>query len=300
MYRWCQRSGKVTIVAEESGGVKGTEEMFEPGSNGMALCDEDSLVICQHPSHRVVRTTFLALNALNGRRFCDLPTNAFDVLVSLEPGGRRLNSPNDVIVSQEGDVYFTDPIYGFLRKRPGTYAPLNVIEQGAHPDQPYLDELCQSTGAGFKGVFRLRPADEPGASLECVTKELDRPNGLALSRDENILWVANSCKEGPSWTAFEVGDGTTPFRVVQRIDEGILGESLRFGPGLSDGFKIDKTGLIWSTVPGGVVVIDPEQCRLITRIAMGINTSNVQFGGNGEVFITGLGHVWMVEQCVPQ
>ena len=113
----------------------------------------------------------------------------FDVLVDRASDGRPFNAPNDIIIAPNGDVYFTDPVYGFLKKQPRElgFAYLNA-EKGEHPDQPYLDEAVQAVGAGHTGVYRWRP----GGAAELVTSELERPNGIALHGD--TLWVANSNK----------------------------------------------------------------------------------------------------------
>jgi gluconolactonase len=304
IYKWTKRTGRVSLLVDESGGFDGSnvrnmDVKFEPGSNGMALAgDGDELVICQHPTHRVVRATIASLDAGGGKRFCDLPRDAWRVLADHSPEGRPLNSPNDVVVDSGGAVFFTDPIYGFLRRLPGGMAPENVLELGWHPDQPYLDEMCHSVGAGYKGVFRLRQSalsDAKDGSLECVTRSLERPNGLAFSPDGKLLWVANSAKDAPSWTAFTVGDAV-PFPKVQAVNAGTLKESLCLGPGVSDGFKIDGDGLLWASVPGGVAVVDPERQAVLARITLGTNVSNLEFGEDGDVFITGLGHLWLCKR----
>lgn len=292
IYRWTADGG-VKIVSEQSGGYDGSNvenftQWFEPGSNGIALVG-DQLYINQHPTHRLVRMQLADLK--DGMEFHE---NTFEVLADTSPEGRRLNSPNDVIVASSGDVYFTDPIYGFLIKGDG-YGYLNN-ELGEPPDQPYLDELCESVGAGYKGVYRIRDG-----TLELVTQELERPNGLALSNDETILWVANSDKETPSWTAFTLSD-SLPLAKGQILDPTTLNDPDMVGSvagaGLSDGFKIDSEGYIWASTPGGLVVIDPAASAVLAKVKFGINLSNVRFGANGDVWITGLGHIWRMKRKV--
>lgn len=295
IYRWREGVG-VEILSTQSGGYDGDNvqnfsQWFEPGSNGMSLAGEH-LYINQHPTHRVVRMRLSALSP--GTAFHE---HAFEVLADKTPEGRRLNSPNDVIVASNGDVYFTDPIYGFLMKQPKEfgYAYLNA-EVGLHPDQPYMDELCDAVGAGIKGVYRIRTG-----VTELITSELERPNGLALSHDESILWVANSEKDAPSWIAFPLSD-SLPLENITVLDPATLDdESLRASdtqPGLSDGFKIDEQGRIWSSMPGGLVVIDPKEKQVLAKVRFGINLSNIGFGAGGDVFITGLGHVWRLRRKI--
>lgn len=175
------------------------------------------------------------------------------------------------------------------------FAYLNA-EAGLHPDQPYLDQCCQNEGAGYKGVYRIR-----SGKVELVTKELERPNGLAFSPDGRYLWVANSDKETPSWTAYTMSN-TLPLQRHAVLDPTTLGdESLKAsvaGAGLSDGFKIDAKGRIWSSTPGGIVVIDPEKKAVLAKVMWGINISNLQFGAGGDIFVTGTGHIWRLRRKV--
>eukprot|EP00927_Polykrikos_kofoidii_P079123 TRINITY_DN75916_c0_g1_i1.p1 TRINITY_DN75916_c0_g1~~TRINITY_DN75916_c0_g1_i1.p1 ORF type:complete len:407 (-),score=48.45 TRINITY_DN75916_c0_g1_i1:129-1349(-) len=292
IYRWQDGRG-VAILSTESGGydgsnVQGFSDLFEPGSNGMAL-HGDRLCICQHPTHRVVSVKLRELELKAGRPFCDCE---FKVLAD-SVKGRRLNSPNDVIVAPGGDVLFTDPIYGFLKKQSHNlgYAFLNA-ELGIGPDQPYLDERCRREGASFKGVYRLKPDT---GNLDLLTSALERPNGLAFSPDGK-LWVANSIQGAPSWHAFEVSN-TFPWREVATITEADLGETFP-GPGLADGFKFDSDGRIWTSTPGGIAVLDPHTKTVMAKVDFGTNISNIQFGDGGDVFVTGLGHVWRLERKV--
>lgn len=318
IYRWRESDG-VQIVASGSGGYRpaqpddaGTQpgagnlpnylpseidhfdSLFEPGSNGTTL-HEGQLYVCQHPLRRVVRTTPAALDALGGGPMWE---SGFEVVADRSPEGRRLNAPNDVIVSPGGDVLFTDPVYGFLRKQPADlgHGYLNA-EQGLHPDQAYLDEECQRSGAGYKGVYRLR-AGAASHEIELLTAALERPNGLALSRDGATLWVANSDRKTPSWSAFGMG-GELPLPQLRTLCEQSLGASLQLGPGLSDGFKLDEHDRIWASVPGGLAVLDPAAAAggaVLATVRFGTNTSNVCFGTDGDVWISGLGHLWRMRR----
>ncbi len=161
--------------------------------------------------------------------------------------GKRFNSPNDVVVHSSGAIYFTDPIYGL----PG----------GENSDFMEID---------FCGVYRIAPDGE----VTLITKELERPNGLAFSPDENTLYIANS--HGPrkiilSVTINEDGSGgdTKTFFDSKDLD----------GKGSMDGLKVDTTGNLWATGPGGLLVISPEG-KLLGRVLTGKATANVGFGGN--------------------
>jgi len=283
-YRWTEAEG-TTSVATEAGGYDGSnvpdfEQLFEPGANGMALVG-DELTICQHPTRRVIRMKLAELKKLNGGKICEA---AFEVLAHTAPNGKPFNAPNDVVVAPSGDVFFTDPVYGFLLKQ--------FMHLG-HPDQPYLDQAVQERGAGCTGVYRCRA----GGAVELVTSLLERPNGLAFSADGGALWVANSVKDTPSWHAFPLREAL-PLERSAVLGEKELGAGVQLGPGLSDGFKVDELGRIWSSVPGGIAVIDPVAPKVLASVKLGTNISNVRFGDGGDVFVTGKGHVWRLKRKV--
>jgi gluconolactonase len=155
----------------------------------------------------------------------------------------------------------------------------------------------------MKGVYQFSIAGGSSSTLRCLSSALSRPNGLALSRDGSVLWVANSADGEPSWSAFEVNTDETCLATGEvqgtgLVNEQSLQDSLHLGPGLSDGFKIDESGNIWSTVPGGIAVIDPKKQEVLVKVSMGTNTSNIQFGDNGDVFVTGLGHIWRLKRAL--
>ncbi len=170
--------------------------------------------------------------------------------------GRRFNSPNDLVFGANGDLYFTDPPYG-------------LAGQDADPAK----ELA------FNGVYRRTAA----GALTLVTRELTRPNGIALSPDGRTLYVANSDAARPVWVAYAVGpDGAVAGAPAARgrvvFDAGPL---VRRGlPGLPDGLKVDRGGRLFATGPGGVLVLTPDGRHLGT-IATGRPTANCAFGDDG-------------------
>ncbi len=159
--------------------------------------------------------------------------------------GKRFNSPNDLAIAKSGDVYFTDPPYGLAREE--------------------LREL------DFHGVYRVTPE----GVVTLITRELERPNGVALSSDEKTLYVAQSHGPAPIIMAYPLAD-----------DGSAAGEGKLFfdckdlkGPGAPDGLKVDSNGIVFSTGPGGCLIIDP-QGKLLGRILCGRPTANVAFGEN--------------------
>ena len=291
IYRWSASDG-TTIVGSAAGGFDGSnvpeyEALHEPGANGMALMGEDEIIICQHSTRRVIRMKLAELQRLGGR---PLSESNFEVLAQTAANGRGLNAPNDVVVAPNGDVYFTDPVYGFLKKQ-------FLDENGEPVDQPYLDEAVAAVGAGVTGVYRWRAG---GGALELVTDLLNRPNGLAFSPDGQTLWVSSSDKnqDGPSWNAFLLRE-QLPLERTAVLGKAELPGMLLGPAGLTDGFKIDERGRLWSSVPGGLAVIDPARKAVLASVTFGTAISNVRFGEGGDVFVTGKGHVWRLRRKVP-
>ncbi|MFM8733685.1 MAG: SMP-30/gluconolactonase/LRE family protein [Pirellulales bacterium] len=173
-----------------------------------------------------------------------------------EFGGQRLNSPNDVVVHSSGAIYFTDPPYG-------------LPKQWEDPRRE-LDHC---------GVYRIGV----DGRLTLLCRTMSRPNGLAFSPDETTLYVAQSDPAAPVVKSFRVlGDGT--------LDEGRTffdaSRLARDRRGLPDGLKVDATGNVFATGPGGVLVLAPDGTHLGTLLT-GQATANCGFGEDGStLFIT--------------
>jgi len=252
------------------------------------------IYICQHPARRVVKARLAHMQP--GTRFCE---NEFEV-VSDGCAGKPLNSPNDLVVAKDGAVWFTDPIYGLLQK--------NRFSDEWRDNRSYLEE-CAAAGAGCKGVYRAhRDISDSKWVTQLMTKFHRRPNGLAFSPDGAKLYVADSTIGQPTWTAYPVTPDQTLGKALAVINSATLGCELGVDPsksemllgheGVSDGFKVDENGLIWSSMPNGLVVFDPERMEVILQILLGCNTSNVCFGAHGDVFLTGAGHLWRLKRRI--
>jgi gluconolactonase len=174
--------------------------------------------------------------------------------------GKRLNSPNDLVYHSNGDLYFTDPPYGLPKW-----------------------EKDEARELDFFGVY-LRKKD---GKLILLTKEMTRPNGIALSPDEKTLYVANSDPDVPVWKSFPVkADGTLGASKVL-VDGTKWVQEKRLG--LPDGMKIDVAGNIWATGPGGVWVFAPDG-TVLGNIDTGINTANCAFGDDGSTLYIAANH----------
>ncbi len=160
--------------------------------------------------------------------------------------GKRFSSPNDLCVDRHGNIYFTDPPYGL--------GQVGVRE---------ID---------FSGVYR-RATD---GTISLLNRELERPNGIALSPDEKTLYVSNTDEKRPVILAIPLqADGaagtsrvffdTTPLWVPGR-------------PGPLDGMKVDVHGNVWATGPGGILIISPAGKHLGSLLT-GRATANCCFGG---------------------
>lgn len=160
--------------------------------------------------------------------------------------GKRFNSPNDLVFDRHGELFFTDPPYGLPRQAPR--------------DLP------------FQGVFRRMP----DGTITLVSPELERPNGIALSPDGQVLYVANSHRPRPVIMAFRrQADGSFAHGTVF-FDFSPLYQETRDGS--PDGLKVDRHGNVWATGPGGVHILTPEGRRLGT-ILTGALTANCGWGG---------------------
>ena len=171
--------------------------------------------------------------------------------------GKRFNSPNDVVMKSNGDFYFTDPPYGLVEK-----------ENDPAKEIP------------FQGVYRISAKD---GTVTLLTSEVTRPNGLAFSPDERILYVASSDPQKAIWMSYPVKpDGTLGTgRVFLDVTASQAGKK-----GLPDGLKVDQRGNLWATGPGGVLIISPAGKHLGT-LATGEATANCAWGDDGStLYIT--------------
>jgi gluconolactonase len=163
--------------------------------------------------------------------------------------GRRLNSPNDVVVASDGSIWFTDPPYGIISNREGRIA-----------DAEY--DGCY--------VFRF---NEHRDELTPVVTDMVHPNGLAFAPDERILYVsdtgwAQNTSDPRHIRAYDVVDGAcVNGRVFAEVDEG-----------WPDGFRVDEAGRIWSSSGDGVRVFAPDG-ELIARVPVPERVGNLCFGG---------------------
>lgn len=240
VFLWTEKKGLQVYL--DPSGYTGHRLVFrEPGSNGLATDDQGRLHLCQHGNRQIVRLE---------------KDGSFTPVVQFY-GGRKLNSPNDLVFNRRGDLYFTDPPYG-----------LDGLNQSP------LKELA------FNGVYLRRASGE----VILLTSSMTFPNGIALSPDEKTLYVNQSDSTQPIIRAFPVkADGTLGEGRVFFDAAPLAAQGRKGGP---DGLKVDVTGHVFSTGPGGVLVISPEG-RLLGILNTGEATANCGWGDDGStLYIT--------------
>jgi gluconolactonase len=232
----------------------GGEVWREPNdnTNGNTLDREGRVVHCEHANRRIARTE--ADGTRHGL------TDRYQ--------GKRLNSPNDIVVKSDGTIWFTDPPYGIILPEEGTPAP---------QEQP----------ACF--VFRFDPESQ---ELTALTDRLIHPNGLAFSPDESLLYVSDT-----SWGMDPADDRHI---VVFDVVEGRHLENPRvfmeMEPGVPDGFRVDAAGNVWTSAQDGIHILDPEG-RDLARIRVPEVTANCVFGGRDgdRLFIAASSSLYAIE-----
>lgn len=212
-------------------------------SNGNTRDRQGRLVTCEHLERRVVRTE----------------ADGSVTVLADQYDGKRLNSPNDVVVKSDGSVWFTDPTYGIMTDYEGRRSESEI---------------------GACNVYRL---DAQTGRLDIVADDFDKPNGLAFSPDESVLYISDTGvshrKGGPHHIrAFDVRDGKrlANGRVFAEIESAV-----------ADGFRTDIAGNVWTSAGHGVECYDP-QGTLLGRIQVPELVANLTFGGakRNRLFIT--------------
>jgi gluconolactonase len=236
IYQWTAAEGvrdySKPFFTGDGAGLRGV------GPNGIALDRDGRLLACVYGSRSLIRIEKDGTRTALAERY----------------EGKRLNSPNDLVVARDGTVYFTDPSFGL---------------EGM--DNSPLRELT------FNGVYRLRPNGE----LSLLTGDQERPNGLVLSPDESVLYVANSGGAVTGWYAYDLAPSGLANKRVFFDVTGVQGE------GGADGMKVDLAGNVYATGPGGVWVIAADGTHLGT-IRPNEALTNVGWGEDGRtLFITG-------------
>jgi gluconolactonase len=194
-----------------------------------------------------------------------IEANGQRTVLAREYAGQRLNAPNDLVYGPDGSLYFTDSRAGTRR--------------------------ADGDGVPHKGLYRLK-----GSHVELLSQEIDHPNGLAFSPDGKFLYVTNTLRKNV--LRFDVRpDGITDEQVF--VD--MSGDARAGGP---DGIKVDRTGKVYATGPGGIWIISPDG-RHMDTIETAKQATNLAFGGRDRrmLYVTAMGAVYRVRlgaQARPQ
>jgi gluconolactonase len=237
--RWDETDGSVSVFRQPSN-----------NANGLTVDRQGRLVTCEHLTRRVTRTEHDGSITVIADRF----------------EGKRLNSPNDVVVKSDGSVWFTDPSYGIMIDYEGARADAEI--GGCH-------------------VWRVAP----DGAVAIAASDYVKPNGLAFSPDEQFLYVADT------GASHEKG-GPRHIRRHRVKADGTLSKGEVFAEctaGLFDGFRLDTEGRIWTSARDGVHCYAPDG-RLLGKVLIPEFVANVCFGGAtlNRLFICGTTSLYSV------
>ncbi len=249
IFTWDENSGTVEYISPS--GSTGYAPSFKEGgigANGLAFDSKGNLILCQHGDRRLA---LLSNNKTNKPKFKTIIDNY---------KGKRFNSPNDLVINSEGDIFFTDPPYGFYYNRKSF-------------DNKYRE-------IGFNGVYKINSKKE----IFLITDKMTLPNGIALSLDEKFLYVNNSGRDDPKIMRFDV--------------ENFEGEVFFNGEKLSkkykggfDGLKVHSSGNIFTSGPNGILIISPNG-KLLATINFGKGVTNCSFDKNENyLYVTGFNDI---------
>jgi gluconolactonase len=236
MWKWSEKGGLEKFL-DPSGAASFDPEIWrEAGANGLAIYDQNSILLADTGNRNIQRL--------------DLATKQkTPVATSFE--GKKFSSPNDVVKTKQGVLFFTDPPYGFRK-----------FDAAAEKEIP------------FNGVYR---AGKDG-KVTVIEKELTRPNGVALSPDESVLYVAQSEGNKAIINAYSLDkDGNV---TGKKLFQDLTDLASKEAPGAPDGLTVAADGTVFATGPGGVIVLSKDGKRL-GRIWDGKQTANCKFGDDG-------------------
>lgn len=230
IFRWTEADGLSTYLSPSGFTGAGKSESREPGSNGLAITVDDQLMLCQHGDRRVA-----IMNAT-----LSAPEPKFSTLADRYEG-KRFNSPNDLCVHINGDIYFTDPPYGLPQQEKDT-----------------------SREISFQGVYRIRDG-----KISLITDSLTRPNGVALNPDGTTLYVSNSDPAKAVWYSFSInGDSISGGTIFH--DATALTKSEK---GLPDGLKVNRQGTLFASGPGGIWIFSASG-KVLGKIRLPVASAN--------------------------
>lgn len=257
MYTWSESSGHEVLL--EASGQTGAAPFFAGGvlgSNGAAVDAAGDIVFCQHGNRQLAK---MSMDAANAQSITSLVADV---------GGKRFNSPNDLTIAPSGEVYFSDPPYGFLdiANSDPTAGKMIFVAEGRELDR--------------SGIYRFDPGT---GELDLLSDVMELPNGMALSPDSAWLYVNSSNMQKREIWRFSTADGSGSV-----FYDGPFGDDEN---GWFDGMKMHSSGNIFTSGPGGLLVISPAGERIAT-VELPDPITNCCFDEDeGHVYVTSLNYV---------
>ena len=249
LYKWNEADGTSEYISPSGNtGYAPNVDFGLLGANGLVINSDGNIVVCQHGDRRVA----LIENAPS--------TNPNFVTVVDNFEGKKFNSPNDLVYASDGSFYFTDPAFGFFNLQTFQFVEDEVKK---------LD---------FNGVYNFNPNDN---KLSLVTKEIDLPNGIGLSPDNNTLYVNKMGLLDGNPRIISLNLETNESSIL--FDGKELSESYE---GNFDGMTVHSSGNIFTSGPGGLLVISPEG-DLMAKIDFGHLTNATFDDDESYLYVTG-------------
>tara|TARA_B100000941_G_scaffold285187_1_gene256880 strand:- start:289 stop:1287 length:999 start_codon:yes stop_codon:yes gene_type:complete len=245
IFTWSERNGiNEYITPSGSTGYAPFASEIIKGSNGLAFDKNQNIILCQVNDRRIS----YVINMKSNKPIFNTIADKFK--------GKRFNSPNDLSISKSGNIYFTDPPYGFF-------------VNGKNVEKKYRE-------IKFNGVYKL----SSNGKISLITSSMSLPNGIAVSNDEKYLYVNNAGKEDPKIMRFNLSS----LKGKLFFDGKELSKKYK---GSFDGLKIHSSGNIFTTGPNGILIISPKGV-LIASINYGKPITNCNFDSNEEyLYVTG-------------
>ncbi len=219
IYKW-NEDDSLSIYLESAGHSGNENKNSNRGPNGLIFDKNNNLLICQHGDRRIA---MLDADIYEPRAKFNTIADKYE--------GNKFNSPNDIDIDRDGNIYFTDPPYGMPDNKTGEI--------------------------GINGVFRINPENEVSLLIDSLTW----PNGIGLSPDEQTLYINQSDPQNPILYSYTINDNG-------ELEEGKILYDFKdlsiTEKGLPDGLKVHKSGNIFATGPGGVHIIRPDGKLLAT------------------------------------
>lgn len=218
IYSWSREKGQGTYL-KHAGFTDTLDHKGSDGSNGLALDNQGNLIICQSGARRIVRM----------QADVAAPAHQFEIIAD-NFQGKKFNSPNDLVVSRSGAIYFTDPVYGLPEEENDPAREIN-----------------------YEGVYRIAP----NGKISLLLDSIPRPNGITLSPDEKTLYIASSDDNKPAWYAYQLSDSGAIISGGLLLDARPLmaKAAVKQKP---DGLKTGNDGTIYSSGPEGISMISPQ------------------------------------------